>query len=71
MAIHCYFKSCRPFRFVNLQNIALTFLFPFQIYELHSKNLDLEKRNDKAEFESKRAKEKQQMLEAENEVYFK
>ena len=39
-----------------------------QIYELHSKNLDLEKRNDKAEFESKRSKEKLQMLEAENEV---
>lgn len=39
-----------------------------QIYELHSKNLELEKRNDKAEFEAKRAKEKQQTLEAENEV---
>ncbi|XP_065069361.1 protein Hook homolog 3-like [Rhopilema esculentum] len=41
--------------------------FKKQIYELHSKNLDLEKKYDKAEFESKRAKEKQQMLEAENE----
>ena len=39
-----------------------------QIYELHSKNLDLEKRNDRAEFEAKRAKEKQQTLEAENEA---
>jgi len=41
--------------------------FKKQIYELHSKNLDLEKRNDRAEFEAKRAKEKQQTLEAENE----
>eukprot|EP00794_Sanderia_malayensis_P008090 gene8090-8957_t len=41
--------------------------FKKQIYEQHSKHLDLEKRCDKAEFDSKRAKEKLQMLEAENE----
>ena len=46
----------------------VNFVIRPQIYELHSKNLDLEKRNDRAEFEAKRAKEKQQTLEAENEV---
>ena len=45
-------------------------LWLFQVHELHSRNLELEKKSDKYEFEAKRAKEKQTSLEAENEVMF-
>jgi len=40
--------------------------YKLQIHDLHSKQLGLEKRCDKAEFDSQRHKDKQQSLEAEN-----
>lgn len=45
-------------------------LYKTQIYDLHNKLMEAEKKSDKAEFDAQRATEKFQSMEAENQVQY-